>query len=262
MYKHISTAIILIMLCSITVYSENIDLPKKESLHIFLLAGQSNMAGRGKITEPDKVPHPRLLSLDKSKSWVPAIAPIHFDKSAAGVCLARTFGLTLLESDKDITIGLVPCACGGSPISTWSPGAYWKQTKNNPYDDTMERARYAMQFGVLKGILWHQGESDCNAELSQDYEKKLQNVINRFRKDLDAPNVPFIIGQMGKFKENPWTAEKEIVDKAHKAVAAKMKNVFFVSADGLTCKDDHIHFNAPSLREFGRRYAKTYLNRR
>ncbi len=261
-HKSIYIAITLLMLGNLTGYSESVDIPDKESFHIFLLAGQSNMAGRGKIEDQDKVPHSRLLSLDKSKSWIPAIAPIHFDKSVAGICLAQTFGLALLASDKDITIGLVPCACGGSPISTWTPDAYWKQTKSNPYDDAMERTKHALKSGVLKGILWHQGESDCKPELAKVYEKELINVIRRFRKDLDAPDVPFIIGQMGMFKENPWTAEKSIVDQAHKSIAAKMKNVYFVSAEGLTCKNDHIHFNAPSLREFGRRYAEAYLNRR
>ncbi|MEQ1853042.1 MAG: sialate O-acetylesterase, partial [Chthoniobacteraceae bacterium] len=60
-------------------------LPPKERFHLFLLVGQSNMAGRGVVTEEDRKPHPRVLMLNKADAWVPAIDPLHFDKSAAGV---------------------------------------------------------------------------------------------------------------------------------------------------------------------------------
>jgi len=69
------------------------ELPTKENFHLFLLVGQSNMAGRGKVTPADKKAHPRVLMLNKAGQWVPAADPLHFDKPRmVGVGLGKTFG--------------------------------------------------------------------------------------------------------------------------------------------------------------------------
>ena len=146
-----------------------VDLPKKENIHLFLLAGQSNMAGRGIIEESDKLPHPRVLALDKDGKWRLAVAPIHFDKTVTGVGLATSFAEAIAKRYPNVTIGLVPAACGGSAISTWEPGGYHSQTKSHPWDDAIARARVAMKNGALKGILWHQGESDGKPGLAKAY---------------------------------------------------------------------------------------------
>jgi hypothetical protein len=54
----------------------------------------------------------------------------------------------------------VPCAVGGTSIRLWQPGAYDTKTDTRPYDDMLYRVTQAMLHGTLKGILWHQGESD------------------------------------------------------------------------------------------------------
>jgi hypothetical protein len=105
--------------------AEPVKLPPKEKFYLVLLTGQSNMAGRGFVTAADKAPHPRVLMQNRAGEWVPAVDPVHFDKSAAGVGPARTFANLLADSDPSITVELVPAACGGSPISTWEPGKKW-----------------------------------------------------------------------------------------------------------------------------------------
>ena len=228
----------------------------KDKFYLFLLVGQSNMAGRGKVETQDKVKVDRVLSLDKAGKWVPAVDPIHFDKKMAGVGLGRTFGILAAEKYPDATIGLIPAACGGSPVSAWRPGAFHKQTNSHPYDDAIKRAKLAMKDGTLKAILWHQGEGDCGKS-APAYEKNLTELIARFRKELNAPDVPVIIGQLGKFKT--WNSGRKTVDKAQQDVAAKIKNGAFVKADGLTSNPDKVHFDAKSQREFGKRYFEAYL---
>ncbi len=236
-----------------------VKLPTKEKFYLFLLVGQSNMAGRGKVEAEDKVVNPRVLTLSKDGKWVPAVDPIHFDKPGVGVGLGRSFGLTLAEKmDPDITIGLIPCAQGGSPIATWEPGAKWEQTKSKPYDDTMVRANLALKDGVLKGILWHQGESDTG-KTADVYQVKLTALLARFRKDLTSPDVQVIIGQLGPYRKNADTEGSKTVDAALQAVAKEDGNAAFVSADGLTSNPDFVHFDAKSQREFGKRYAEAYL---
>ncbi len=235
-------------------------LPAKENFHLFLLVGQSNMAGRGTVTAADKVPHPRVLMLDKTGTWVPAVDPLHFDKpTVVGVGLGRTFAAAIAEANPGVTIGLIPCAVGGSPIDTWKPGIFYDATKSHPWDDAMQRAKLALPAGKLKGILWHQGESDSNAALAVDYEAKLHDLIGRMRAELRAPTVPFVVGQLGRFAESPWDEFKSIVDAAHRELPLKVPNTAFVASDGLKHKGDKVHFDAESYREFGRRYAAAYL---
>jgi len=84
---------------------------------LYLLIGQSNMAGRGEVEPEDRVAHPRVLALDRENRWAPAVEPIHFDKPIAGVGPGRAFGVAMAERDPSVRIGLIPCAAGGSPIA-------------------------------------------------------------------------------------------------------------------------------------------------
>jgi len=239
--------------------ADEVPLPAKENFHLFLLVGQSNMAGRGEVTPDDQQPDPRVLMLNKDGRWVPAVDPMHFDKPSVGVGLGRTFGLEIAKATPGVTIGLIPCAVGGSPIETWEPGAFDEATKTHPWDDAMTRARLALPAGTLKGILWHQGESDSTPERAGLYEQRMHDLIARFRNELAAPAVPFIAGQMGIFPESPWSGEKKIVDRVHQNLPAQIKRSAFVSAGGLTHKGDKVHFDSASYRELGKRYAAAFL---
>ena len=235
-------------------------LPAKKDFHLFLLVGQSNMAGRGAVTAADKEPPARVLMLNQAGEWVPAVDPLHFDKpKMVGVGLGRTFGLEIAKATPGVTIGLIPCAVGGSPIDSWTPGAFYQPTQSHPWDDAMRRAKLALEAGTLKGILWHQGESDSSAALAPSYEGKLHDLIARFRKELKSPAVAFIVGQLGVFSDAPWTEHKRQVDRAHRDLPQKVKHTAFVAAEGLKHKGDKTHFDADSYREFGRRYAAAYL---
>jgi hypothetical protein len=227
-----------------------------QAFDVVLLVGQSNMAGRGAIAAEDRVPSPHVLMLDKSGAWVPAADPVHFDKPIAGVGPGRAFGIELAARTGH-EVGLVPAAVGGSSITSWVPAGYDSATRTHPYDDALRRARLAQQRGHLAAILWHQGESDANARLAPDYSKRLHELIARFRSELGAPDVPFVIGQLGQFRRR--TPYDSTVDAAHRESARSIPHVAFVSSDGLRHKGDSLHFDAESARELGRRYARAYL---
>ena len=233
--------------------------PDKDAFHLFLLVGQSNMAGRGKVEPEDTVPMARVLAFDKQRTWVPAIDPMHFDKPVAGVGLGRTFAIRVAETRPNITIGLVPAAVGGSPIDAWQPGAFYEPTNSHPWDDAIARIGMARTAGTLKAILWHQGESDsAPPEKRAAYPAKLERLIADLRADLESPDAPFVLGQLGPFREAKVPGNNEMnailldFPKSH-------PNTACTSADGLTDKGDLTHFDAKSLREFGKRYAQAYL---
>lgn len=238
----------------------SVSLPPRPQLHLFLLVGQSNMAGRGDVEASDRQPLPNVVALDAAGRWVAATDPLHWDKPSAGVGLARTFALHYLQTHPGVSVGFIPAAVGGSPISSWAPGAYYEDTdtKSHPYDDALGRARPALKRGTLTGILWHQGESDRSAELAPKYQQALTELIARFRRDLNAPKVPFLIGQLGEFAGAPWDEHARSIDVAQRQVASSVPLTAFVPAHGLGAKPDHLHFDAPALRELGRRYALAF----
>ena len=200
---------------------EKIKLPARENFHLILLAGQSNMAGRGVISPSDRIPHPRVLMQNRQGEWVPAVEPVHYDKDFAGVGPGRSFAIRLTASDPAITVGLIPAACGGSPIASWQPGAYHEQTQSHPYDDAVRRTRRAMKDGTLKAILFHQGEADCYGSAPNQYRERLFSLIRSLRQELGAPACPFIIGQLSRFPQETWSEGKKSVDAAHRADTAQ-----------------------------------------
>ena len=215
--------------------------------HLYLLIGQSNMAGRGKVELKDKVVVPRVLMLNKANEWVPAVDPISFDKTIAGVSLGRTFGIEMAKADPKVKIGLIPCAVGGTPIRRW-------QQNGDLYKAALKRAKIAQKDGVIKGILWHQGESDSGKEeTAKIYEQQLHSMVNAWQWDLNGGDIPIVVGEMGRFYKR--AKFKHVVDAALKALPSKVKHAAWVSAEGLNHKGDVVHFNATSYREFGKRYA-------
>ena len=104
------------------------------------------------------------------------------------------------------------------PKNTKNAGAYYEPTKSRPWDDAVRRARVAMRAGTLEGILWHQGESDATPDLAPGYGVKLAALVGRFRAELAAPDVPFLIGQLGRFPDAPWDEWRARVDAAQRAL--------------------------------------------
>lgn len=235
-----------------------------DHFHLFLLIGQSNMAGRGVVEDADKVVNPRVLMLNKQGQWVPAIDPLHFDKPAiVGVGLGRTFGLDYAAAHPDVTVGLIPCAVGGSAIASWEPGGFDDATKTHPYDDAMVRAHAALKVGTLTGILWHQGESDSQPDRAIVYEQKLHALIQRLRTELSsgqdgAAPIPFVAGQMGQFAERPWDDARKKVDAVHRNLPSAVHATAFANSDGLKHKGDEVHFDSASARELGHRYFRAW----
>lgn len=248
----------LLWLLSLTLTAQ------EKPFDLYLLIGQSNMAGRGVVEPCDTIVDPHVFTLDKNNNWVPAQDPIHFDKKIAGVGLGRTFGIEMAKVNPNVKIGLIPCAVGGTPIDSWKPGAYDEATKTHPFDDMEIRLKKALEDGTLKGILWHQGEGDSNPKKCNDYGEKLETLIMQVRSLGENKNAPFVAGEIGRFKiksnKNNYPdlhpAPAVVVKNATKRVVKKDGNAAFVNSNGLNHKGDNTHFDAKSYRIFGKRYAK------
>src|SRR3546814_94982 len=173
------------------------------NFHIYLLMGQSNMAGRGKVEGAFlERSHERVLVLNKRKEWVGARNPLHFDKpKVAGVGPGLTFGIKMAKANPDVRIGLVPCAVGGTSINLWQAGAFDKVTKTHPYDDALVRIKEAMKTGVVKGIIWHQGESDSRPGASETWLKKLAVLVDHIRQETGNDSLACVAVELGRRSE-------------------------------------------------------------
>ncbi|XP_073156900.1 probable carbohydrate esterase At4g34215 [Henckelia pumila] len=226
---------------------------------MFILAGQSNMGGRGYDNDNSTYPreyffsHQEIHMLDANQTWKPAADPglhVGIDKSYVGVGPGMPFANRILIKDPGFgTIGLIPCARGQSSIMDWMNGTYL-------YDRLVHRSQVALQGGgEIKALLWYQGESDAlHYEDAQLYGSRLAKFLTDVRADLGLPDLPVLVVAMmtgdGEYKMMVRQAQKDI----------KLPHVVTVDAKGASIKyNDKLHLNKAGSVEVGKRLADTFL---
>ncbi|MFD1903054.1 sialate O-acetylesterase [Paenibacillus rhizoplanae] len=88
---------------------------------IFLMLGQSNMAGRGFLHEVDPIYNEKNKKMLRNGQWQMMTEPINYDRPVSGVSLAASFANAWSIANSDEEIGLIPCAEGGSSLNDWHP---------------------------------------------------------------------------------------------------------------------------------------------
>ena len=230
---------------------------------IYLLIGQSNMAGRGPYVEAEDkgmFPEGTLFILNDQDVFAP-IGPYpfinHFStirKSAAQISPGVMFAKTLLEAHPEKPVYLVSNARGGTSIKEWVKGTHY-------YNEAVRRTREALKAGELKGILWHQGETDyrevmkqrgpeAQAKAMEDYFALLRQFITDLRADLNAVDVPFVAGQVNR-------KYSEFNERMLK-LPGELPHVYVVTTEGLVTMDES-HFDRASQFELGHRYGRAML---
>ena len=222
------------------------------SFHLYLLIGQSNMAGRGVVDEESSQTNAKVLTFTKAREWAPAADPIHFDKPSAGVGPGVAFGKHMAALDTSVRIGLIPCAVGGTSIKAWVPGAEDKATRTHPYSDMVERVVEARKAGVIKGIIWHQGESDRNS--ATGYAKLLSELVGRLRSEF-GEELPFVSGELSSFNPKDDEPTQRLNAELH-SLERSLKRYACISSEGLGHKGDKLHYDAAAARVLGKRYAE------
>jgi len=214
-------------------------------MHSFLLIGQSNMAGRGYLTEAREIDTNRIYTLRNGR-WQKMFRPINPDRSFSGVSLAESFA-EAYSKKYNVDVGLICCADGGTKLAQWMPG-------EPLFDNAVNNARLAARTSDIVGVLWHQGESDCTDDLYPTYQARLETMMQTLRKELRLAHVPFILGGLGEYLELYPLKNYVHINNALENLARDNEMVGFASAKGLTSNPDHLHFNAQSLYDFGLRY--------
>ncbi|KAA8537796.1 hypothetical protein F0562_027624 [Nyssa sinensis] len=228
--------------------------------NIFILAGQSNMAGRGGVINniwdgiipPECQPNPSILRLSAALVWEEAHEPLHADidfNSICGVGPGMPFASAVLERDSRFGIvGLVPCAVGGTGVSEWLRGT-------RLYDDLVRRAGAALEDGgTIRAILWYQGERDTvDRKDAEMYKQRLEKFILDLRTDLHSSLLPVfqvaLASGQGPFVETVRQAQLGI----------NLPNVMCVDAKGLPLEPDNLHLSTPAQVRLGEMLADAFL---
>ena len=254
MKKLIITLLILNIISS--VFAQN------EQMYIFLLAGQSNMAGRANITPLDTVTYPNIYCLNKNLIWEKAKNPLHYDvPGIVGVGPGLNFAKGISEMFGDsIKIGLVPCAVGGTSIEQWLNNSVVNGTYL--YSNLLNRANYSRKSGKIVGVVWHQGEQNALPKNYNNYKEKLKPFIRKLRLDLNNENLLFISGELGTFLD-PATFQTfpDSINLILHSLKKDLLDFDVVCSSGLTDKGDKLHFDSPSQRELGSRYAASWIKK-
>jgi len=237
---------------------------KETTLDLFLLVGQSNMKGRGLI-DPKPTTHERNLFFHvREQQWYVSRDPLHsagtpdlIDGSDnAGTGPGMSFAMTLLDKYPEMAIGLVPGAAGGAPINSY---------KTELFDRSLKLMADGRQQSPLKteikAILWLQGESDATESGYVTYEEKLLDLVDRYRKALKNPELPFIACTVGSFihPHKRFTRSREI-NKILLGLPSKRAHTACIDARDLkVTTGDKLHYCKDAQIEIGKRFAAAYL---
>lgn len=246
-------ALLMVLCCSTLVSAEN------QGKSLFILAGQSNMAGRGGIEYnkwngvvlPECKPSPQIMRFSAKKEWEEARDPLHadIDPKVCGVGPGMPFANAVLAKDPSIgVIGLIPCAVGGTKIVEWKKGM-------KLYNDMIERTQAAIKDGgVLKGLLWFQGESDTTVkEEAMSYKTEFEKMIADIRADLKMPTLP-VVQVIVTSGDGPYLKEMRESQQS-----IKVDNLKQVDSWGLRLGGDKIHLTPESQVKVGHMMADAFL---
>jgi hypothetical protein len=238
------------------------------------------MEGQGDIEQQDKSVDERFQVLwaadngscsGKTKGkWSTAVPPLaHCQGAKLGP--ADYFGRTMVEkADSQIKVGIISVAVAGCSIKLFDKDNYKSYVSSqqgqswmiqrintyggNPYGRLIEMAKKAQEDGVIKGIIFHQGETDAG---DGNWPPAVKKVYDNIIKDLGLDSdIPFLAGEV--LRSGVSSGANNNIAK----LPQQSKNFYVVSSEGFNQAlgdGQNVHFTSQEYRDFGKRYAEKMI---
>ena len=229
---------------------------------VFVIAGQSNAAGRAK-NPVDDGPELGIHVLRSNARWDLATHPLgettgavhvgHYENHNPGHSPWIQFAKRL-HRDLGWPIGLVPCAYGGAPLRWWNPEENGALTQNML--DML--ADYDLH---PKAVLWYQGEAEGYEDSAGTYLDRFAATVKQIRQALAQPDLPCITVQLNRCVEGPSEAldrQWGMVRQAQRKAMYTIPHVCTLPAADLALYD-FIHNSSESNLVVGERCARAAL---
>jgi len=264
-----------------TVCSAN-ESDTQKPVRVFIFAGQSNMVGSdSKVSDIKRFPPFAGLSAPqpnikfsycigrenklKSNGWV-ALNPVN---NIVGPELSFA---KKVSNNSDGPIAIIKCAAGGTHLGgDWNPDdpsgfKMYPLAIELVRESLAELDRQNIKY-QLEGFMWHQGENDMfNEQYMANYGKNLENFIQKWRDELDTPQLKFFVGEL--CTKTIWGMDLRprmyAISVGQKSVAANDPNVIYVPTSHVGVEIGggvglHYHYGTLGQLEHGVNYANAYL---
>ena len=251
---------------------------------IYLCFGQSNMEAGARPAEQDKdFNDPRfqfMAAVDMPRfdrvrnHWYTAVPPICRQTNNMGP--VDFFGRKMIEVlPEQYRVGVINVSVAGAKLELWDkdaceeylameaadPSRGWlvdmaREYGMNPYQRLLETAREAQKYGVIKGMLLHQGESNPDDAAWPGRVKKIHDDLCA-ELGLDPTTIPLLAGELKYAEQDGVCAAFNEVVLPH--LPEVMPNAYVISALGCESTGDQFHFNTEGMRLMGTRMAEKML---
>ena len=243
---------------------------------VWVLGGQSNMQGCGRYEDRHK-PHRMVRAFYMDDRWAAAEDPIHNmwdcvdechvelgggrqerpNPPQSGVGPGVAFGVAMHEHTS-VPQGLLACAHGGTSMSQWDPTLH-RDGSSSLYGATIRRVK--KNGGKIAGVVWYQGESDCDPDSAPLYTDRMKTLIRSLRRDVGDRALPWAVVQIGRvvggWPAEPWNS----VQDQQRQLQQKVRRVAVAPAVDLAL-DDLIHIAGDDQQVLGRRLAQAMISLR
>ncbi len=230
---------------------------------VWILAGQSNMEGLGRLPGPKPINEVRCFYMDDR--WAPAEDKIHelwkavdqvhhgygaCDRGVVGVGPGVPFGQEMFRLT-GVPQGVISCAHGGTSMQQWSPTL--KRLKGKSlYGATIRR--FLKNGGKVAGVMWYQGCSDTGPADAPHYTTRMKKLVAAFRRDMHDEKLPFVLVQIALIYSNQAPAAWNSIQDQQRKLPEVIDNCLTVPAIDLSL-DDCIHISTEGQIRLGARLA-------
>lgn len=209
--------------------------------HLFILSGQSNMAGMNPKTGFE--PEAAKLFPDANVAYI---------KVAAGGQPIRYWVTEWDEIAKKHGVDVAKARMGDKNKAT-----IYYQPILDQFADLLKK--HPNPASVT--FCWMQGERDARGGLDAAYGEALQQLITNLRRDLKQPKMNVVVGRLSDFGK-PSDAGWQAIRKVQVAVCEADPHGGWVDCDDLNNKPrdgalfDDLHYTAPGYELLGRRFVR------